>query len=173
MLHSGMAARAECSGHPLQRQTTHAYWRLYRGPCLQQATPKRWSTAPITATPNGTIDDTTPAESGWSETSGQPHLQDSRSQTVDSALAPPRRGASRHRPGAASNLLGILLESAAVQAAGQVQTTVQQFQQTANKLTKGLRPRPPGYPPGNTAPSHTWIQYVASSCITSPRDDSL
>lgn len=76
----------------------------------------------------------------------QPFLQDSQLHGAHSESG--RGGQTRRNVDATSNLLGVLLQATTVQVIAQIQTTVEQVRQTTTKLTKGLRPRPAGYPPG-------------------------
>lgn len=56
--------------------------------------------------------------------------------------------APRLTSAASVNLLQALAGSAISQAFQQLQNTLDQLQQTGNKLTKGFSPRPLGFPPG-------------------------
>ena len=90
--------------------------------------------------------------------SGRPGLQvdSSEEQTLQSSRSqvPPSTGSPRPRADVKLNLFSVLLESAALQAFTQIQSSIDQVQQSATKLTKGLMQRPPGYPPGTTAAVH-------------------
>ena len=49
---------------------------------------------------------------------------------------------------ASNDLFSTLFQAGTEQLMTQVQTSIEQVQQTADKLSKGFRPRPAGYPPG-------------------------
>ena len=63
-------------------------------------------------------------------------------------IAPQHSSTARSTPAASSNLFQVLAQTAVAQGLRQVLNTVDQLQQTGNKLTKGFSARPPGYPPG-------------------------
>lgn len=94
------------------------------------------------------------------DSSEEQTLQSSRSQVTQSSTVPPSTGSPRPRADVKLNLFSVLLESAALQAFTQIQSSIDQVQQSATKLTKGLRQRPPGYPPGTTAAIHASLLLI-------------
>lgn len=80
-------------------------------------------------------------------------LQTSGSQVTQTSTVSPSTDTLQPRANVQLNLFSVLLESAAMQAFTQIQSSIDQVQQSATKLTKGLRQRPPGYPPGPSGDS--------------------
>lgn len=67
-------------------------------------------------------------------------------------------GATPNSTVSTSNLFGMLFQASAEQIATQFQNGIHQFQQTADKASKGFRPRPPGFPPGMS-----WLPFAPCS----------
>lgn len=126
----------------------------------------------ISAAASSTLHQDRDTDGHLSEVSAEKRsLQTARSQTTPSAPTADTRRMPRQQSDGKSNLFNVLLESAALQAFTQVQNTIDQVQQTATKLTKGLRPRPPGYPPGTTCTSQVYLEFVTSH-LTRPQECS-
>ncbi len=153
------AGNSSCSLHSSARQSPCAFGQVHRHP-LGRSLLRR----PLTTSTSGTAQTTLyrkkvtnsgrPQLQVDSSASEEQNLQSSGSHFTQSSTASPSTGSPRPRADVNLNLFSVLLESAALQAFTQIQSSIDQVQQSVTKLTKGLRQRPPGYPPGFTAAMH-------------------
>ena len=146
-----------CQLHSSARQNPCAFGQIHRHP-LGRSLLRRQHMTSTSVTAQNRLHHKRVTSSGRPEpqvdSSEEQISQSSRSQVTQSSTVSPSTGALRPRADFKLNLLSVLLESAALQAFTQIQSNIDQVQQSATKLTKGLRQRPPGYPPGTTAAMH-------------------
>ena len=151
------AGSSSCSLHSSARQNPCAFGQVHRHP-LGRSLLRRQLMTSTSGTTQTILYHKTVTSSGRPglqvDSSEEQNLQSSRSQVTQSSTVPPSTGAPRRRADFKLNLFSVLLESAALQGFTQIQSSIDQVQQSATKLTKGLRQRPPGYPPGTTAAMH-------------------
>ncbi len=151
------AGNSSCSLHSSARQNPCAFGQVHRHP-LGRSLLRRQLMTSTSGTAETILYHKTVTNSGrpgvQADYSEEQNLQSSRSQVTQSSTVSPSTGSPRPRASVKLNLFSVLLESAALQGFTQIQSSIDQVQQSATKLTKGLRQRPPGYPPGTTVAMH-------------------
>ena len=151
------AGNSSCSLHSSARQNLSAFEQVHRHP-LGRSLLRRQLMTSTSGPAESILYHKTLTSSGrpgvQADSNEEQNLQSARSQVTQSSTVPPSTGAPRRKANVNLNLFSALLESAALQGFTQIQSSIDQVQQSATKLTKGLRQRPPGYPPGTTAAMH-------------------
>ncbi|DBB01015.1 TPA: hypothetical protein ACH3X1_000917 [Trebouxia sp. C0004] len=150
------AGDGSCSLHSPARKNTCAFEQVHRHP-LGRSLVRRQLMTSFSGSTQTILYHKMVTNSGRPaiqvDSSKEQHLQSSRSQVTPSSSGSPSTGAVRRRADVKLSLLSVLLESAALQVFTQIQSSIDQVQHSATKLTKGLRQRPPGYPPGPSGDS--------------------
>ena len=159
------AGNHSCSLHSSARPNPYALGQVHRLPLGRSLLGRQLMTS-TSGTAGTILYHKTVTNSGrpgvQANSSEEQNLQSSRSHVTQSSTVSPSTGSPRPRADVKLNLFSVLLGSAALQAITQIQSSIDQVQQSATKLTKGLMQRPPGYPPGTTAAVHASL--LVSMC---------